>query len=204
VLPEPGIVRIVHHKIFLAPFVAKLSMGDGQRLWEQDHGPIWLGSPGLRGYVQNRPVRAWWDRMPRLACAEDWFESREDEQALHQSEYYRQTVLPDEERMFSRENAWVSTVTGVEVLRPGDAQAFRVLSFGAERPDVSRLAGTGRAELLHLRRPAPLSSSPLVLSVWTAALDEARVLAETIGGFAFVVAPAALRPPPLAPWALSS
>jgi hypothetical protein len=193
-------VRFVHHKIFLVPFSAAWSVADGHRVWQQEHAPIWLRSPGLRGYVQNRPVEEWWGRMPAIACAEDWFDSREDEQALHQTEYYRETVRPDEERIFNRDNAWVSTVSSVEVLKDGPIQPFRVLSFGAPRPPASSLSADYRAELLHLRRPPPLSSSPLVVAAWAPTIKVAQTLAARLGGFAFVAAPAVLLPPPASPW----
>jgi hypothetical protein len=190
----------MHHKIFLVPFLGVWSVAEAHRVWEDEHAPIWLRAPGLRGYVQNRPVRECWDRMPAIACAEDWFDSREDEQSLHQTRYYRETVVPDEERIFERENAWVSTVSSVELLHDGPVQPFRVLSFGATRPMLSTLSTGERAELLHLRRVPPLSSSPLVVAAWASTIDLALALAARLGGFAFATAPAALLPPPVSPW----
>ena len=175
-------------------------MADGQRLWQHEHAPIWLRAAKLRGYVQNCPVPEWWNRMPAIACAEDWFDSRDDEEALHDTEYYRKTVVPDEQRMFKRDNAWASTVTAVEILRDGPIQPFRVLSFGTARPLRHSLAGGDRLELLHLRLTPPLSSVPLAVSAWAPPLDAATGLAESLGGFAFVASPVPLLRPPVAPW----
>jgi hypothetical protein len=193
---------MMHHKIFLVPFLADYSMAAGNRAWREEHAPIWLRAPGLRGYVQNRPVPQWWDRLPAIACAEDWFDTREAERALHQSDYYRDTVVPDEQRMFRREGAWVSTVTDVEVLSEGPPQAFRVLSLGAPRPSPESVRGVGRVELLHVRHIPPLCAHPHVLSVWLSEYERADRLARTLGGLAFVATAEPLLAPPVAPWAV--
>jgi hypothetical protein len=193
----------MHHKIFLVPFLADCSMADGQRLWQDEHAPIWLRAAKLRGYVQNRPVPEWWNRMPAVACAEDWFDSRDDETTLHRTDYYREAVVPDEQRMFNRDNAWASTVVAIEVVRDGPTQSFRVLSFGAVPPRQRSLLGDGRIEVLHLRRAPPLSSRPLVVSAWSPTVEGATRIAEGLGGFAFVASPAPLMRPPVAPWTLT-
>ena len=138
--------------------------------------------------------------MPPIVCAEDWFDSAEDEQALHQTQYYRETVVPDEERMFRRDNAWVSAVLDVEVIRDGPLQPFRVLSFGGAHPTTSNLQTNERVECLRLRRLPPLSNSPVIVSAWASTIEVAQTLAATLGGFSFVAAPVALLAPPVSPW----
>ena len=188
-----------HKKIFVVPFLPEISMAEGQRMWHEEHGPIWVRTPHLRGYVQNRPVPEWWGRIPALACAEDYFDSREAEQQMLETDYYRDTVLPDEERMFRRSGAWVSTVTKEELLQEGSRSAFRVLAFGAPRPAEEHLEDAGRVELMHVRRAPPLCPCAHVVSAWAADLDHAERLSRWLGGFAFVAAPESLMPPPLTP-----
>ncbi|HEY1510180.1 MAG TPA: EthD domain-containing protein [Solirubrobacteraceae bacterium] len=190
----------MHHKIFLVPFAEGWSVTDGNRVWQEEHAPIWLKSPGLRGYIQNRPIPEWWERMPAVACAEDWFDSREDEAALHETAYYREIVRPDEERMFKRENAWVSTVSSVEVVRDGEMGPFRVLSFGGGPPSEAALLSEERVEYLHLRRSPPLCTSPVIVSAWASTIELARELSRRLGGFSIVAKPAVLLAPPVSPW----
>lgn len=195
-----AIVRGMHRKIFFVPFLESWSAVDAQREWTEVHAPIWLASPGLRGYVQNRPIAEPWNPVPNLACAEDWFDSRDAERALHETPHYRDVVLPDEERLFKRANAWVSTVSAVEVLVGGPAQRFRVLSLGGSTPDPTAVAGQERLEVLHVRRDPPLTSSPRIVSAWASTIDLARDVAMRFGGFSFVTEPAVLMTPPSPPW----
>jgi hypothetical protein len=195
-----AIVRSMHHKIFLVPFLESWSAVSGQREWAEVHAPIWLASPGLCGYVQNRPVAASWNPVPTLACAEDWFSTRDDERALHETTHYREAVLPDEERLFKRANAWVSTVSHVEVLTEGALQRFRVLSFGGPTPRPNTVAGDERLEIVHVRRDLPLTSSPHLVSAWASTIDLARGLAARLGGFSFVTEPVVMMAPPVRPW----
>ena len=193
----------LHKKIFLVPFLPEVPVVEGRRMWQEEHGPIWLRTPHLRGYVQNRLIPEWWDRAPALACAEDYFDSREAEQQMLETDYYRDQVRPDEERMFRRSGAWVSTVTEEELLRDGTRSALRVLAFGAPRPAEEDLADAGRVELMHVRKAPPLCVHAHVVSAWADDLDHAERLSRSLGGFALVVAPEPLMAPPLAPWQAS-
>jgi hypothetical protein len=145
--------------------------------------------------VQDRPLEAWWGRIPFVVCAESWFDSRDDEATAFGSAHYRSTVIPDEERIIARDRAWSTPVTGVDLLRDGERRALRVLSFGG-RPEALAAATTvARAEVLHLHRPPPAVAEPVVLSAWTDDEAVAAGLADRLGGLAFVATPFAVLAP---------
>ena len=188
----------LQHRMHLGPPRPKMPMDAAQRHWRERHGDVVRELPGLCGYVQNRPLKHWWARIPYIVCAESWFESRDAETAAFTGPYYRDVVAADEARFIVRESAWSSPVAEVEVVQDAPRETLRVLAFGGSA-DVP--AGPSRCEILHLRKQPPGVASPGVVSMWTDDADVAEALAGRLGGLAFVTAPVAVVPPPAAVWA---
>jgi hypothetical protein len=191
------------HRIFLAPCRSGVAWAAAQAHWRTNHEAIMLDLPGLRGYVQNRPLPEWWIHLPYLACSETWFADREAERAAYASSWYTEQIAVDEARMFGRDDAWSSPVLAVETLRPGPTARLRVLGFGASSDALDGTLFDGRVEVLRLLREPPAGGGPLILSAWTDAAPLADHVARKLGRLAFVAEPAASVLPPDPPWASS-
>lgn len=191
---------MTQHRIFLAPARPGVSWAEAQAHWRTHHEAIMLELPYLLGYVQNRPTEEWWVQLPYLACSETWFADREREAAAYATDWYRERITVDEQRMFGREDAWSSPVLAVEVLRDGVTGRYRTLAFGADPARLDSVLLDGRAELLRLHRAPPGGGAPTVVSVWTDHAPLARLIAQRLGGLAFVSEPAPSMPPAVAPW----
>ena len=190
----------MQHRIFLAPARPAVSWAEAQAHWRGHHAAIMVELPGLAGYVQNRPTEEWWTQLPYLACAETWFGSRDAEAEAWASDWYRERIAVDEERMFARDHAWSSPVTEVQTLHEGATGRYRTLAFGATPDRLQGVIFDGRAELLALLRPPPVPGEQNVISVWTDHGELARRLAVLLGGLAFVCEPASPLPPNVPPW----
>ncbi|MBB3665554.1 hypothetical protein FB384_004512 [Prauserella sediminis] len=123
----------MQHRIFLVP-----PSGDadrGRRHWEHRHGDLFVRTPGLLGYRQNRPVAEQWARGTARFCSETWFADRESERRAYASAYYRDVVTPDEAVFLVRDQAWTAAVLeGPEsALQPPDGGAA-VLWFDESPP----------------------------------------------------------------------
>jgi hypothetical protein len=188
------------HRISLAPAKPGLAIADVHDHWRTHHAQLVLGLDGLVGYVQNRALPEWWPHLGFIACPETWFEDRDSERAAFASDYYRDELVPDEERTLARGDVWSSPVTAVEELHPGTPAGLRVLAFGGAAANLEGVLLDGRAEVLHLGRPAPGTTDPRVVSVFAGDEANARHLALRLGGVAFVAEAAVLRTPPVAPW----
>ena len=141
-------------------------------------------TPLLAGYVQNRPLEEEWERLgSRSICSETWFADHDAEKNSFASDYYRDTVMPDEHRFLDRESAWMGRFL-TDAPLPSSPPRFRVLAFGATLPGTE---GIGLD-----RPPSPFAS--LWLDDRAAALD----LARSVDGYAFAAEPAVLRIPPAA------
>ena len=72
-----------------------LSHGQFDNYWRDVHGPLVLKLPGVRGYVQSRPIRLA-DAEPEYdGVAEVWYDDLEAMNAALASEAY-ETLLDDE------------------------------------------------------------------------------------------------------------
>jgi len=186
----------MQHRIFLAPLRPGVAHVDAHAHWCGNHGRIMLDLPELAGYVQNRPLPAWWPHLGYLACSETWFADREAERTAYASEWYRETITPDEHRMFARDDAWSAVVTEAEELHPGPPEGFRALAFGGAPANLGGTIADGRLELLRLTRPAPGLTDPVLVSAYAEDEGKAALLAMRLGGLAFVAEAATIVPPP--------
>lgn len=187
----------MQHRIFLVEPRPDLAPSAAQQHWREQHAGVFSGTPELAGYVQNRPLERYWPAIDARVCSEVWFADRDAERRGFTSDYYVQTVMPDEDRFVWRARAWAARVVREEVLRDGHPARLRVLAFGA---NASGLEVGPAASLLHLDRPTPGDGPPVVLSIWTDDEDAAADLAGTAGGLGFVAEPAVLLAPATWPW----
>jgi hypothetical protein len=187
------------HRMLVAPCAAGLEAADSQDHWRERHSLIVPDIDDLAGYVQNRPLPEWWDRLPFVVCADTWFVSREAERVAYASPYYLDDIVTDEARFIDRDAAWQSPVVGAEVHLDGPLARYRVLAFGAGAA-APGLDGFSRVERVALRRPAPGAAVPDLLSAWTDELERATALADRCGGTAYVAEPALVVPPPVGTW----
>lgn len=179
------------HRLFLVRTRPDLDRAAAQAHWRESHAPLFGANPGLRGYVQDRPLEEDWERLPFQACSETWFDDLFAERAAFASDYYRERVVADEERFLDRATAWRGRVVGVNGVAAPATGRYRVLVFGARA-----IPGAGPVAVLHLDRPVPGDGPPRVLSAWTDDRAEARSLAERAGGLAFAAEPALVVAPP--------
>jgi len=138
----------MQHRIFLVAPLGEAPHGPQRRHWEQRHGPLFAGLPGLRGYRQNRPLDREWERGRGWFCSETWFDDRSSEAASFATAFYRERVTPDEASFLDRDAAWQAVVLGEELPQPHPAP-WRVLWFGDSPPDGPAWHGA------ELTRPAP-------------------------------------------------
>ena len=172
----------MQHRIILVETRPGVPVAEAQRHWRDRHADVYLPTPHLAGYVQNRPLEEEWERLgARSICSETWFADHDAEKASFASDYYRATVMPDERRFLDRESAWMGRFLD-EPLWPVPLPRYRVLAFGAE------LRGGATAAVD--RPPAT------VASVWLDDREEALALARTVDGHAFAAESAVLRSPP--------
>lgn len=190
---------MAQHRFYVGPIQAGLSPKEAGEYWYHRHSQIVPGLPRLGGYVQNRPLPPWRERIPLLACAETWYHSREDEQFSYASDYYRDTIVPDEERFIDRSSSWTSAVASVEVLKDGPPGGLRVIGIGADPAVLGETLADERVEAIRLLRP-PTPAESTVVAVWTNERDRADQLANTLGGLAFVSESVAIVTPAVSPW----
>ena len=172
----------MQHRIILVDTRPVVPVADAQRHWRDRHAGVYLQTPHLAGYVQNRPLEEEWERLgARSICSETWFADHDAEKASFASDYYRATVMPDERRFLDRESAWMGRFLD-EPPWPDPLPRYRVLAFGAE------LRGGATAAVD--RPPAT------VASVWLDDREEALAVARAVDGHAFAAEAIVLRPPP--------
>jgi hypothetical protein len=182
------------HRFYVGPIKVGLSPAEASGYWHREHVKIVPDLPRLTGYVQNRPLPPWRDAIPLLACAETWYASREDERFSYESDFYSETIVPDEERFIDRSTSWTSAVAATELRNDAPRGAFRLIAIGGD-PDALDLRPEERVEVLRLRQ-APSPTEETVLSVWTGDRGRADLLAPAAGGLSFVSESVAVVAPP--------
>jgi hypothetical protein len=189
------------HRFYLGPCRPGGDPTVAHRYWRECHRQTVGGTDYLLGYVQNRPLASWWDRIPYLVCAETWFATREDEAAFYAAEYFSTVIVPDEHRIIDRAASWNAAVVAAEILRDGARGPWRAMAFGGDREELDA-AGPEftHVEALQLRRPVRDGDEPVLLSAWTADRDAADALAVALGGVAFVANPVPVVGPPAPGW----
>lgn len=174
----------MQHRIILVDARRDVPVADAQRHWRELHAGVYLPTPGLAGYVQNRPLEEEWERLGRRSiCSETWFADHATERASFASRYYTETVMPDERRFLDRGSAWMGRYLDA-VAWPTEPSRYRVLAFGVSLP--------GAAETPVDRAPSTVSS------LFLDDRERALALARDADGFAFAAEPAVLRAPPSA------
>ncbi len=193
-------VDVLQHRLYVGPPVAGRPLDELSAYWHHEHRKVAPGLPELLGYVQNRPLPGWLERIPYLTCAETWYASFEAEHRSYASNYYRDVVVPDEERFIDRAGSWHSPVTATRVLRDGPRSSLRVLAIGGDVERLGEPVSGDRLELLDLHRDPPVAGPKVVVSLWTDDALLADVAAAQLGGIAFVTRPVPIVDPPLPGW----
>jgi hypothetical protein len=191
------------HRIFLVPIRADLDPRQAQEHWTGRHGDVFAQTPGVLGYVQNRPPEKFFSGRTHV-CAEIWFTDRAAEEASWGSEYYQREVVEDEARFLERDQAWLSALTVTRAARR--TRTYRVLAFGVtEAGAADRLADwdPDDVDVYALRRQPPGLGQPSVLGLWTDDLDRAIEAVAHFGPLSLLAQPKAFVVPPEAPWSHS-
>lgn len=177
----------MQHRIIVVTTAAGVSVADAQAHWRDRHAGVYLPTPHLRAYVQNRPLPEEWARLgSRSVCSETWFDDRKAERASFASPYYRDVVMPDEQRFLDRDSAWMGRVTAGE---DAPAGRYRVLGFGTNELDVP-------CAVLEVDRDPWSGGLRAVASAWLDDREQALEVARAAEGFAFAAEATVLRPPP--------
>jgi hypothetical protein len=172
----------MQHRIIVVDTRPGVPVAEAQRHWRERHAAVYLPTPMLAGYVQNRPLEEEWERLgSRSICSETWFADHDAEKASFASDYYRGTVMPDERRFLDRESAWMGRFLA-DARLPSAPPRFRVLAFGVTLPGAEGIAVD--------RHPSSIAS------VWLDDRVAALELARSVDGYAFAAEPALLRVPP--------
>jgi uncharacterized protein (TIGR02118 family) len=90
-----------------------LTPAEFQAHWREVHAPLVLSIPGVRGYVQGRPIPGDGDDPPCDGVAEVWYDDLQArDRAFRTSEY--EAVLDDERNFLGATTAESAFVTVVE------------------------------------------------------------------------------------------
>jgi hypothetical protein len=180
-------VGALQHRIIVVATSEGVAPDRAQAHWRDRHAEVYLPTPHLVGYVQNRPLPEEWSRLGlRSVCSETWFAGREEERASFASPYYRDTVMPDERRFLDRDSAWMGRVVAGEDAAGG---RYRVLAFGTAELEID-------CAVLEVDRDPWCGGARVVASAWLDDRDHAVEVARAAAGFAFAAEPAVLRAPP--------
>ena len=191
------------HRIFVVPFRTGLDPRAAHAHWTGKHGDVFAQTPGVLGYVQNRPPEQHWSGRTHV-CAEIWFTDRAAEEASWGTEYYKNEVTEDEARFLERDQAWLSGLTVTRSAR--QTSTYRVLAFGVTEASAADWLTDWDPEAVDvyaLRRQPPTLGEPSVLGLWTDDLTRATAAAAHFGPLSILAQPKAFVVPPEAPWTSS-
>lgn len=184
----------MQHRLFLVPPRLGDDVERARRHWEERHGAVFVRTPGLLGYVQNRPVDEEWLSGRGWFCSETWYADRDSERRAYASTYYQDVVAQDEATFLDRSAAWSAVMLDDRAAHdvPGGGlrtSRWRVLWLSDARPP-----GHGWA-VLPVTRAVPGGDASLVLRKEFD--DRAEALAVTRGAScpAFVCEPTTFDPP---------
>jgi hypothetical protein len=149
----------MRHRIFLVPLRPDLDPVAARRHWTEAHAPLFARTPGLRGYVQNRPEPG----LDGWVCSETWFADADAERGAYASDFYVHEVTPDESRFLDRGAAWVALVRGDGPPVPELPGAYRALILGWAGGDPPSMP---HVEIVALDRAGPAGGPPRLLSAW--------------------------------------
>ncbi len=192
------------HRIFLAPLRTDVDATTAQQHWTTVHAGVFAGTPGLRGYTQNRAPRADWGGRTHV-CAESWFDDRDAERIAFSSEYYLSQVAVDEDRFVQRDTAWLAAVTTTRAARR--MLRYRVLAFGHSDATAAEFlaAWDGEAvDVMTLHRAPPTGGRSTALGLWTDELSLAARAVAYFGPLSLLTEPVAVVAAPELPWQSAS
>lgn len=172
---------MTQHRIFVVDVRDDLPPGAARAHWTGRHGAVFGATPGLRGYLQNRPVDE-----GSFACSETEFDDRESEREAFGSAYYRDVVVADEAAFLDRDSVRVAVVLAGTFAHGGTAR-YRAVLPGVE---PERVAGEGLGiQSYRLDRPLAAGAAPVVTFVWDDDLEAVRAVVARHGPLAFVAEP---------------
>lgn len=158
----------MQQRIFLVPPLGAPPHAEARAHWAEQHGALFVRTPGLRGYRQNRPLDEEWDAGRGWVCSETWYDDRAAERAAYDSTHYLESVAADEATFLHRDRAWAAAIHGDRPPPVADA-GIRVLWFGDHPPSGPQW------QALPLSRPAPGGGS-VVHSAWLSDPEQALAL----------------------------
>lgn len=129
-------------RIGMGPRAAGLTVRSFREHWASVHAALGAGIPGLRRYVQNRPLDARHLLGPPPGidyCSEVVFDSIEAMEEAFGSDHYQDRVQADERQLIDLMR--VSRVTGdcwIQTDGEPDAEAVKLLTFLRAHPSVQR------------------------------------------------------------------
>ncbi len=188
------------HRIFLAPIRRDLDYGVAHEHWTSTHAGVFGATPGLLGYVQNRPPQAEWSGRTHV-CAETFYESRDAEKQSFASDYYQGVVVEDENRFVQRDGAWIASVSASR--RARQQLAYRVFAFGHDEHTAADWLSAwdpDDIDVFALSRLPATNSRASVIALWTDDLSRATEAVMHFGPLSFLAQPVPIVRPPLAPW----
>lgn len=172
---------MTQHRIFVVDLRDDLPVAEARSHWTGRHGAVFGATPGLRGYLQNRPVDE-----GAFACSETEFDDRETERSAFGSAYYRDVVVGDETAFLDRDSVRAAVVL-VSTFARGRSARYRAVLPGVLPEHV---AGEGLGvQSYQLDRPMSAGSAPVISFVWDDDLEAVRAVVARHGSGAFAAEP---------------
>jgi hypothetical protein len=171
----------MRQRIFLVPLRQDVDPVAARQHWTKSHASLFAATPGLRGYVQNRPEQG--DHV----CSETWFDDADAERRAYASDHYLSVVMHDEASFLAREEAWTAVMKGSGSRRDLLPGSHRVLVFGWTGDG---LAPGPYVEVIALDRLGPAGGPPRLLSIWGDHPDEVAHGLSQPGDLAMLTRPA--------------
>lgn len=139
----------------IGPRNPSLTHEEFARLWAGRHADIVRHLPGLRGYIQHHAFPG--HPHPGFdTLAELYFDTEDDLKAAFRSDYYRDVVAPDEERLVIRDRMTGSRMTAGETPAAAAAPAPAAALVHLHRSDPPPQPSPSGARRL---RPLPSDRS---------------------------------------------
>ena len=171
----------MQHRLFVVRLRDDVALPEATDHWRRAHGALFARTPGLRGYLQNRPVdpTGW-------VCSETLFDDRRAETEAFRSTYYTDIVAPDEARFLDRESVRTAVVVYQRV-EHGRIARFRAVLPGTEPGEVAG-AGAG-VQVYRLNRPLVPGTPAVVTFVWDDDPEVVSAVTRRRGGNGFASEP---------------
>ena len=83
----------MQHRIIVVDTRPGVPVAEAQRHWRERHAAVYLPTPLLAGYVQNRPLEEEWERLgSRSICSETWFADHDAEKNSFASDFMTSAI----------------------------------------------------------------------------------------------------------------